>query len=106
MKQAEDSAANSTAETLLRLAKQDRKFHSLWAFGLSAHRGLFLYWNELVCEAKLAILEVFGEGPEKPFVATKNHAKILATNWTFIAAASGEMIKYVPRLQKRDQKVP
>ena len=82
MKQAEESVSRSTYETLLIPALQDRKLYRLRAFGGSAHRGLLLYRNKLICQAKLAILTAFEEDPDKPFVATKIHSKILATNCT------------------------
>ena len=82
MKHTEESVSRSTYQTLMRPAKQERKSYRLRAFRGSAHRGLFLYINELICQAKLAILTAFEEYPDKPFVATKIHSKILATNWT------------------------
>ena len=82
MKHTEESVSRSTYKTLMRPAKQERKSYRLRAFRGSAHRGLFLYRNELICQAKLAILTAFEEDPDKPFVATKIHSKILATNCT------------------------
>jgi len=80
MKQAEESVSRSTCETLLRPSAKDHKFHMLRAFGLSAQIGLTWLWNELICQLKLAILETFKEGPDKPFVAKKIHSKVLATS--------------------------
>ena len=87
MKHTEESVSRSTYKTLMRPAKQERKSYRLRAFRGSAHRGLFLYRNELICQAKLAILTAFEEDPDKPSVATKIHSKILATNCTRESAA-------------------
>ena len=75
MKHTEESVSRSTNKTLMRPAKEERKSYRLRAFRGSAHRGLFLYRNELICQAKLAILTAFEEDPDKPFVATKNSLK-------------------------------
>ena len=83
MKHTEESVSRSTYKTLLKPAKQQRKSYRLRAFRASAHTELFLQRNEeLICQAKLAILTAFEPGPDKPFIAKKIHSKILATNWS------------------------
>ena len=76
MKQAEESVSRSICGTLQRPAAQDCKLHRLRAFELTAHIGLIWYRNELICQAKLAILTAFKEGPDKPFVTKKIHSKV------------------------------
>ena len=91
MKHTGESVSRSTYKTLMRPAKQERKSYRLRAFRGSAQRGLFLYRNELICQAKLALLTAFEEDPDKQFVATKIHSKILATNWSFSAARTAAL---------------